>query len=165
VERWDNQRRNRLQASVEIRGNKKARVLWYADCGVTAVSNGIIVHTDVIKDDPEIVRSFVVASLRGFLYGRAHPDELAIIVKKFSEATVPAISRREAELSFTTWVTPNTAGKPLGWMSKKDWEETVVVLKQYGGVTSPLEAEQLYTNEFVPAGDEFIPPQTGPDKT
>jgi hypothetical protein len=34
-----------------------------------------------------------------------------------------------------------------------------------GGVTNPLEAEQLYTNEFVPAGDEFIPPQTGPDKT
>jgi NitT/TauT family transport system substrate-binding protein len=151
--------------SVEIRGNKKARVLWYADCGVTAVSNGIIVHTDLIKDDPEIIRSFVAASLRGFLYGRAHPDELAIIVKKFSEATVPAISRREAELSFTTWVTPNTAGKPLGWMSQKDWEETVAVLKQYGGVTSPLEAEQLYTNEFVPAGDEFIPPQTGPEKT
>jgi NitT/TauT family transport system substrate-binding protein len=146
--------------SIEIRGNKKARVLWYADCGVTAVSNGIIVHTDLIKDDPEIIRSFVTASLRGFLYGRAHPDELAIIVKKFSEATVPAISRREAELSFDTWVTPNTAGKPLGWMSEKDWEETVAVLKQYGGVTSPLEAEQLYTNEFVPAGDEFIPPQT-----
>jgi len=67
-----------LVPSVEIRGNKKARVLWYADCGVTAVSNGIIVHTDLIKDDPEIIRSFVAASLRGFLYGRAHPDELAI---------------------------------------------------------------------------------------
>jgi ABC-type nitrate/sulfonate/bicarbonate transport system substrate-binding protein len=107
-----------------------------------------------IKDDPEIVRSFVVASLRGFLYGRAHPDELAIIVKKFSEATVPAISRREAELSFTTWVTPNTAGKPLGWMSKKDWEETVVVLKQYGGVTSPLEAEQLGE---IPLVEEVYP--------
>jgi NitT/TauT family transport system substrate-binding protein len=129
------------------------------------VSNGIIVHSDLIKDDPDIIRPFVAASLRGFLYGRAHPDELAAIVKKFSEATVPAISRREAELSFATWVTPNTAGKPLGWMSEKDWEETVVVLKQYGGVTSPLEAGQLYTNEFVPAGDEFIPSRTGPDKT
>jgi NitT/TauT family transport system substrate-binding protein len=148
--------------SVEIRGNKKARVLWYADCGVTAVSNGIIVHADLVKDDPDLVRSFVAASLKGFLYGRAHVDELAAIVKKFSEATVPAISRREAELSFTTWVTPSTAGKPLGWMSAKDWEETVAVLKQYGGVTGPLEAEQLYTNELVPAGDEFIPRQTGP---
>src|SRR6185312_6967632 len=90
--------------SVEIRGNKKARILWYADCGVTAVSNGIIVHPDLIKEDPELIRRFVAASLKGFLYGRAHVDELAAIVKKFSEATVPAISRREAELSFATWV-------------------------------------------------------------
>jgi len=151
--------------SVEIRGNKKARILWYADCGVTAVSNGIIVHGDLIKDDPELIRSFVAASLKGFLYGRAHIDEIAAVVKKFSEATVPAISRREAELSFDTWVTPNTAGKPLGWMSDKDWNETVAVLRQYGGVTTPLEAAQLYTNEFVPTSSEFVPPQTGSSKT
>jgi NitT/TauT family transport system substrate-binding protein len=151
--------------SVEIRGNKKARILWYADCGVTAVSNGIIVHGDLIKDDPELIRSFVAASLKGFLYGRAHIDEIAAVVKKFSEATVPAISRREAELSFDTWVTPNTAGKPLGWMSDTDWNETVAVLKQYGGVTTPLEAAQLYTNEFVPTSSEFVPPQTGSSRT
>jgi NitT/TauT family transport system substrate-binding protein len=145
---------------IEIRGNKKARILWYADCGVTSVSNGIIVHSDLIKEEPDLMRSFVAASLKGFRYGRSHVDELSVIVKKFSEATVPAISRLEAELSFTTWVTPNTAGKPLGWMSQKDWEETVAVLKQYGGVTSPLDASELYTDEFVPAGDEFVPPQT-----
>jgi NitT/TauT family transport system substrate-binding protein len=39
--------------SVEIRGNKKARILWYADCGVTAVSNCIVVHNDLIKEQPE----------------------------------------------------------------------------------------------------------------
>jgi NitT/TauT family transport system substrate-binding protein len=154
-----------LVPSVEIRGNKKARVLWYADCGVTAVSNGIIVHTDLIKDDPDLIRAFVAASLKGFLYGRSHLDDLAAIVKKSSEATLPAISRREAELSFETWVTPSTAGKPLGWMSESDWQETVKVLKQYGGVTTPLEAEQLYTNEFVPMSSEYVPPQTGPGKT
>src|SRR2546428_2871168 len=49
--------------SVEIRGNKKARILWYADCGVTAGSNGIIVHGDLINDEPELIRSFVAASL------------------------------------------------------------------------------------------------------
>jgi NitT/TauT family transport system substrate-binding protein len=151
--------------SVEIRGNKKARILWYADCGVTAVSNGIIVHNDLIKEDPELIRRFVAASLKGFLYGRAHIDEMATIVKKFSEATVPTITRREAELSFATWVTPNTAGKPLGWMSDKDWDETVAVIKQYGGVTTPLEATQLYTNEFVPTAGEFVLPQTGLGKT
>jgi len=146
--------------SVEIRGNKKARILWYADCGVNAVSNGIIVHTDLIKEDPELIRAFVAATIRGFLYGRGHIDELAATVKKFSDATVPAISRREAELSFNTWVTPSTAGKPLGWMADDDWQQTVSVLKQYGGVTTPLEARDLYSNDFVPTGAEFVPPQT-----
>jgi NitT/TauT family transport system substrate-binding protein len=68
-------------------------------------------------------------------------------------------------MSWQTWISPNTAGKPFGWMSEQDWQETVEVLKQYGGVTTPLEAQQLYTNEFVPTGNEFIPPPAEPNKT
>jgi hypothetical protein len=49
-------------------------------------------------------------------------------------------------------------------MSEKDWEETVSVLRQYGGVTGALETSQLYTNEFVPASSEYVPPQTGSGK-
>jgi hypothetical protein len=45
-------------------------------------------------------------------------------------------------------------------MSDKDWQSTVDVLRTYGGVTDPLEASQLNTNEFVPGGAEYIPPQT-----
>ena len=63
-------------------------------------------------------------------------------------------------MSFLNWQTPNTAGKQMGWMSDKDWDATVETLKQYGGVTTPLKAADLYTNEFVPAGSEFVtPPQ------
>jgi NitT/TauT family transport system substrate-binding protein len=151
--------------SVEIRGKKKTRIFWYADCGVIAVSNGIIVHNDLIKEDPALIRSFVSASLKGFLYGRQHPDEMVTIIRKFSQAVDPAVARLEAELSWNTWVTPNTAGKPLGWSSDKDWDATVGVLKQYGGVTVPLDAKQLYTNDYVPTGSEFVPPQTVPNKT
>jgi NitT/TauT family transport system substrate-binding protein len=145
--------------SVEIRGNKKTRVFYYADCGVTAVSNGIIVHNDLIKEDPELIRAFVAASIKGFIYARQHPDELVASVLKFSPTLDAAITRREAELSWENWVTPNTANKELGWMSDKDWAQTVDVLKQYGGVTTPLEASQLYTNDFAPSGAAFVPPQ------
>jgi len=151
--------------TVEIRGGKKTRLFWYADCGVSAVSNGIVVHNDFIKEEPELIRSFVAASLKGFLYARAHPDELVAAVKTFSPTVEDAVVRREAELSWQTWVTPNTAGKPLGWMSDKDWEQTVEVLKAYGGVTTPLEASQLYTNDFVPTGNEFLPPSAETKKT
>ncbi|HEY7675571.1 MAG TPA: ABC transporter substrate-binding protein [Candidatus Methylomirabilis sp.] len=144
---------------VEIRGGKKARVLWYADCGVSAVSNGIVVHNDLLKENPALIRSFVAASLKGFLWARKNPDEAAAIVRKFSETVNPAIARREMEMSWNTWVTPNTRGKPLGWMSDRDWDDTVKNLREYGGVTTPLDPKALYTNEFVPTGEEFLPPQ------
>jgi NitT/TauT family transport system substrate-binding protein len=146
--------------TVEIRGGKKVRVFWYADCGVNAVSNGIIVHNDLIKQDPALIKDFVAATIKGFLYARAHPDELVASVKKYSPTVDAAVTLREAELSWQTWVTPNTAGKPLGWMAQQDWEQTVAVLEQYGGVTTPLEAAQVYTNDFVPSGAEFVPPKT-----
>ena len=145
--------------SIEIRGKKKVRAFWYADQGVTAMSNGIIVHQDLLSE-PDLIRSMVSASLKGFLYARANPDELGQIVKKYSESTEVPVTIREAQLSWNTWVTPTTANKPLGWMAAEDWVSTVAVLKAYGGVTTPLEATDLYTNEFVPTGAEFVPPQT-----
>jgi NitT/TauT family transport system substrate-binding protein len=144
---------------IEIRGKKKVRAFWYADEGVTAMSNGIIVHQDLLTET-DLIRGMVRASLKGFLYGRAHPDELTAIVKKYSETTDMAITLREAQLSWNTWVTPTTANKPLGWMSADDWASTVAVLKAYGGVTTPLEAADLFNNDFVPAEAEFIPPQS-----
>jgi NitT/TauT family transport system substrate-binding protein len=145
--------------SIEIRGKKEVRIFWYADYGVTVVSNGIIVHKDLLESDPELVRAFVTPSIKGFLYGRKNPDEAVATVKKYLQTVDLAITRREMELSWKTWVTPNTKGKALGWASDVDWVETVKVLKQYGGVSSPLLTNELYTNEFVPMGADFVPPQ------
>jgi NitT/TauT family transport system substrate-binding protein len=83
--------------SVEFRGQKPPRVLWYADCGVNVVSNGIIVHNDLITAEPKLISDFVATSVKGFLYGREHSEEAAQIIKQYSQATVPAISRREME--------------------------------------------------------------------
>jgi NitT/TauT family transport system substrate-binding protein len=145
--------------AIEIRGKKATRIFWYADYGVTVVSNGIIVHDDLIKSDPDLVRAFVTATIQGFLYSRKNPDEAVATVKKYLPTVDPQITRREMELAWKTWVTPNTKGKPLGWASDTDWAATVGVLKQYGGVTAPLQPSMLYTNDFVPTGADFVPPQ------
>jgi len=145
--------------AIEIRGKKEVRIFWYADYGVTVVSNGIIVHDDLIKSDPDLVRAFVTATIKGFLYSRKNPDEAVATVKKYLPTVDPQITRREMDLAWKTWVTPNTRGKPLGWASDTDWTATVGVLKQYGGVTTPLQPGMLYTNDFVPSGAEFVPPQ------
>jgi NitT/TauT family transport system substrate-binding protein len=144
---------------LEIRGKKPVRIFWFADYGVTVVSNGIITHDDLIKNDPALIRAFVPASIKGFLYARQHPDEALAAVKKYQPTVDAAITNRELEVSWELWVTPNTRGKPLGWGSEADWTSTIQVLHQYGGVTTPLKASQLYTNQYVPTGAEFVPPQ------
>ncbi len=53
--------------AIEIRGKKQVRIFWFADYGVTVVSNGIVVHQDLLKSDPELVRAFVTPTIKGFL--------------------------------------------------------------------------------------------------
>jgi NitT/TauT family transport system substrate-binding protein len=144
---------------IEIRGKQQARILWFADNGVNVVSNGIVVHDDLIKSDPDLLRAFVPASIKGFLHGRQHPDEAVAAVMKYSPTADAAIIKREFEVSWKTWVTPATKGKPLGWESNASWASTIDVLKHYGGVTASLTPDQLYTNEFVPGGADYVPPQ------
>lgn len=148
--------------AIELRGNEKARMFWYADCGVSTISNGIIVHNDLIKESPELIAPFVRASLKGFLYARQNPSEAAQIIKEYQQSADPAMTTREMELSWSTWVTPTTAGKPLGWMPEEDWKSTVDILKTYGGVTTDLDPASMYTNEYVPDGAEYVPPQSQP---
>jgi NitT/TauT family transport system substrate-binding protein len=145
--------------TLEIRGKKEVRIFWFADAGVVAVSNGIVVHDDLLKSDPDLVRAFVPATLKGFLYGRQHPDEAVAAVKKYQAVVDPVITNRELEISWKLWLTPNTMGKSLGWSSDADWNSTIQVLHQYGGVSAPIAAGDLYTNEFIPTGAEYVPPQ------
>jgi NitT/TauT family transport system substrate-binding protein len=145
--------------AIEIRAKMQVRIFWFADYGVTVVSNGIIAQEDLLKSDPELLRAFVAPSIKGFLYGRQHPEEAVASVIKYLPTADPTIVRRELELSWKSWVTPDTQGKPLGWEADADWASTIQVLKQYGGVSAPLMTSELYTNEFVPAGADYVPPQ------
>jgi len=49
--------------TLEIRGKKDVKIFWFSDAGVVTVSNGITVHDDLIKSDPDLVRAFVPATL------------------------------------------------------------------------------------------------------
>lgn len=46
--------------------------------------------------------------------------------------------------------TANNMGKPLGWMAKKDWEDTQEIMLEYGEMKKRLPVEEFYANEFIP---------------
>ena len=136
------------------------RVFWYADYGVTAVSNSIIVHDDLLKSDPELGPRFCRADDQGLsLCAGSIPTRRSRPCASTWRPPITDIARREPELSWKTWVTPNTQGKPLGWASEADWAETVKCAQGIWRRDRAAIGRSLYTNALVPTGAEYVPPQ------
>jgi NitT/TauT family transport system substrate-binding protein len=124
----------------------------YARFGVNTYSIGLLTDLARIRDHPGQVRRFVAASERGWAYAVAHPGEAVDLALR----AFPKQDRALLSGSFAQAVkllhTPNTQGRPLGWMSSRDWTETLDILQRFGGLRQPKAPSDYYTNAFLPGG-------------
>lgn len=136
---------------VEAAGHK-VNVMYYSDYGASAMSNGLIASTKLISENPNLVRRFVKASLKGWKYSMDHPEEaVQILIKRFpSKKDRKKAWLRELSLYLPFLHTENTKGKPLGWMAREDWLNTLAILRKHGKLKEELPLERHYTNEFIP---------------
>jgi NitT/TauT family transport system substrate-binding protein len=132
-------------------GKVPVKIFPYSDAGIPTLGWGIVTRTDLVQSKPNLVRAFVRATLRGYEYAFAHPDQVHAIMAK----AVPNYQYQNQDdldaMKLVTQHTANTKGKPYGWMSIKDWGAALRMLKTYEGFTSIPAATKLYTNEFIAA--------------
>jgi len=123
-----------------------------ADFGVNLMSNGIIANNDYLEENPDVVRRFLRAMARAWEMAQTEPEKAvdAIFEAKPQLRRNRDVYLRQLELTFETLRTPNTKGKPVGWMSQQDWETTVDLLVRSGGIEEPVPVDRLYTNAYVP---------------
>jgi len=115
---------------------------------VQLASNGILASEKVIKENPELVRAFVGAFLKGLSDTITNPDEAF----KTSEAYIPNFADLDAdvqkqvlETSIEQWKTER-----LGYSDPQAWENMQNVLLEMGLITDKLDLNKAYTNEFIP---------------
>ena len=60
--------------TVELRGRAVTRIS-FADYGIDLYSTNIIANADYLEDNPDVVRRFVHASLKGWRYAVDHPED------------------------------------------------------------------------------------------
>jgi len=135
--------------TLQVEG-ENIKALSFADGGVNTISVGIVTHPDLIQSNPDLVRRFVGASLRGWEEAIKSPaDAIDVLLQSY-----PNYKPEVATQSLTTTIpllhTKNTEGKPLGWMAREDWQETQDLLAKAGLVQDPVSLDSLYTNDFVP---------------
>ena len=130
----------------------KVDFLRYADFGVNVFGAGINVHPSVLTEKADTLRRLLRGLSRSLRFSINHPNEAVAALKKRFPLSIknPEVGRQALKAHFTLYQTKNSEGKPLGWMTRDDWKQTVDILAKYGGLKNPLPPERYYTNEFVP---------------
>jgi NitT/TauT family transport system substrate-binding protein len=111
-------------------------------------ANGILASEKVIAENPELVRAFVGAFLKGLQYTIDNPDEAYTL----SGAHIPNLADLDAEVQKQVLATSIEQWKAqrLGYSDPQAWENMQDVLLDMGLITEKLDLSKAFTNEFVP---------------
>ena len=111
-------------------------------------ANGLLASEKVIAENPELVRAFVGAFLKGLRDTIANPDEAF----QLSEAHIPnfadldsAVQKQILATSLEQW----RAERP-GYSNPQAWENMQDVLLDMGLISEKMDLSKAFTNEFIP---------------
>lgn len=107
----------------------------------------LIASDRTIGERPEMLRAFLKATEQGYRYAIEHPEESAALLSRYAPDYSPELlSRSQAYL----------AGKyqddapQWGMMKDEVWNRYTDFLLEYGVIASPIDAQECYTNAFLP---------------
>jgi NitT/TauT family transport system substrate-binding protein len=125
--------------------------LFAGDLGLEIYANSIGVHEDYLKANPDVVKKFVRAALRGWKDTFADPQEAAKIQLQYVKALDPQIVVEEIEILKRIAITPEVQKNGLGSMTLDRMKKTVDFINKNIDVPGEkLTAEQIYAPGYLP---------------
>jgi NitT/TauT family transport system substrate-binding protein len=122
----------------------------YAQFGVNTTGLQIHTHEDTIKNNPDLVRRFVKATVRSFEAAIADPMASIKAGQKVKADLETELSLEQLKVGISLMPSKATQGKPVGYLAPEDWEQTLSLMKLYMGLETNMTADKFYTNQFVP---------------
>jgi NitT/TauT family transport system substrate-binding protein len=115
---------------------------------VQLASNGILASEKVVSENPDLVRRFVGAFLKGLADTIADPDEAF----ELSKSHIPNFAELEADvqrevltISIDQW-----KAERLGYSDPQAWENMQNILLEMGLISEEMDLSKAFTNEFIP---------------
>jgi ABC-type nitrate/sulfonate/bicarbonate transport system substrate-binding protein len=135
--------------AVELAG-LPTHVIVPADWGIQTYAEVIFTTRDFLNKNPETVRKFVAASIRGYEYAYANPEETVATVTRINNRLDPRQQteqlRRQRDYVFTA----RTAQEGLCTIDPAVIADTKNVLVEFGGLQTSLDVSTLYSLDFLP---------------
>jgi NitT/TauT family transport system substrate-binding protein len=124
-----------------------------ADYGMNFPEDGIYCLEDMVKRHPQTCRAFVAASIQGWKYAFAHPDEALDIVMQYVNAAKVATDRVHQKWMLARMrdiIFPPGWNLPLGTLRQKSYEQVATALKKDGLIRAIPKFSQFYFNCVAP---------------
>lgn len=130
---------------------KKIRVLHYQDApGFEIYANGIIVREDTLAKEPELVRKFVRASMKGLRDALNDPAETGRIMAKYHRQVEPDITEGEMKMVGKIAVNDLTKQHGLGYIDEGKMQKTIDLVGQVFKLKRPIKASEVFVSGMIP---------------
>jgi NitT/TauT family transport system substrate-binding protein len=116
---------------------------------LTLVGNGLITNESTIKNNPDLVKRMIRATLRGISAVISDPELGYTVSKKYVENLEkldPLVQKQILAASIAMWQSP----KP-GYSDPQAWQNMNNILVEMGLLKVPQDLSQVFTNEYIPA--------------
>lgn len=120
--------------------------IYYKDYGFDVYINTIFTTEALRQSNPDLVRRFVQATVKGYQYAIGNTDSVAELALSYDETLDLAYQQAvmQEQIPFI-----NTGDGQIGAMNESIWNNTQDILLEFDLLTSPIDLSTVYTNEFV----------------
>jgi NitT/TauT family transport system substrate-binding protein len=132
-------------------GPRPSKCLLASDAGVSFPSYGLVAREDTIANKGAALKRLIQVQQKAWTHLKSNPDDgIAAMVAERPDAKLNAdILRGQIKLTIEYFDTPASAGKPIGWQAKEDWEAALKSMEAAGVVKAGWKADDYFTNSLV----------------
>lgn len=111
-----------------------------------------ITHQDFVRDNPEMVRKFLRATMKAmeFIRDPANAQEVTDIVMVYAGADADREHNQfiwQTEVQYVT--APSTEGVGIGYASDQEWQDMMDIMKEYGAIDKTIAVDQFWDPQFI----------------
>ncbi|WP_141502802.1 ABC transporter substrate-binding protein [Paenibacillus luteus] len=144
VKAWPGYVINEVLAVQEL-GNE-VNIIQPSDYDINFYADTLFTTEDIIKRDPEMVKSFVQASMKGWSYAIENPEEAAEFGLKYGDKLTldHEVSMMKASIPLL-----EPENLPLGKMDTEAWDVLQKNLIELDFLKKEQKLDDVFTNEFI----------------
>jgi len=121
-------------------------IIYPDDYGVHFYAETLFTTDAMIANNPDLVRRFLRATLKGWTYAIEQPQAIGALVARYQPDIDVALENAKMAASLPLI---NTGEDQIGWMKPAVWDSMATTLREQGVLMRPVDPADVYTLQFL----------------